>query len=167
MDDKIKCMKKLKVAFFSLTCDEGCSINFLELLNSKYKDWKDFIEFKAFRLLQSKEDISDIDVAFVEGAVSTDKEKRRLETIRNASKKLVAVGSCAISGSPSNARNFFDSETVEEIKPVLEKFGHIDKVLAVKDVVNVDEEVPGCPMLENKMVEIVEKYLKDFGVSNA
>jgi coenzyme F420-reducing hydrogenase gamma subunit len=160
-------MKKLKVAFFSLTCDEGCSINFLELLNKKYEDWKNFIEFKAFRLIQTKEDISDIDVAFVEGVVSAKREKELLEKVRKASKKLVAVGSCAISGSPSNARNFLEEEEAKEIAPILEKFDHLEKALPVKEFVEVDEEVPGCPMLEDDTVAVVEKYLKEFGVRHA
>jgi coenzyme F420-reducing hydrogenase gamma subunit len=154
-------MKKLKVAFFSLTCDEGCSINFLELLNKKYEEWKDFLEFKAFRLIQKKENLKDIDLAFVEGVVSSEKEKKLLKKIRKVSKKVVALGSCAISGSPSNMRNFFDKETLEEIRPILLKFGHLEKALSVKDVIKVDEEVHGCPMLEEEAIKVVEKYLKE------
>ncbi len=154
-------MKRLKVAFFSLTCDEGCSINFLELLNKKYEEWKDFLDFKAFRLIQKKEELKDIDLAFVEGVVSSRKEKEFLKKIRKVSKKVVALGSCAISGSPSNIRNFFDKETVEEIKPILSKFGHLQTALSVKDVIKVDEEIPGCPMLEEEAIKLVEKYLKE------
>jgi coenzyme F420-reducing hydrogenase gamma subunit len=154
-------MKKLKVAFFSLTCDEGCSVSFLELLNKKYEEWKGFLDFKAFRLIQEKEELKDIDLAFVEGAVSSEKEKNLLKKIRKVSKKVVALGSCAISGSPSNMRNFFDKETVEEIKPILSKFGHLEKALSVKDVIKVDEEVPGCPMIEEEAIKVVEKYLKE------
>jgi len=154
-------MKKLKVAFFSLTCDEGCSISFLELLNKKYEEWKDFLEFKAFRLIQEREDLEDIDLAFVEGVVSSEKEKDFLKKIRSTSKKVVALGSCAISGSPSNVRNFFGKDELEEIKPILSKFKHLEKVLSVKDVIEVDEEVPGCPMAEEETVKVVEKYLKE------
>ena len=61
--------KKLKIGIFSFTCDEGCSIVFIELLNDNFAKWKDIIEFKHFRALKSKNEITDIDVAFIEGAI--------------------------------------------------------------------------------------------------
>jgi coenzyme F420-reducing hydrogenase gamma subunit len=157
-------MKKLKVGLFSFTCDEGCSIVFLEILNKKFFEWKDVLEFKHCRILQSKSEIKDLDVAFIEGAISTYREVEKLNEIRNNTKKLVAIGSCAIAGAPSNIRNFLDKEKTEEIKPILEKFGHREKVSSVSELVTVDESVPGCPMEETKFVEIMEKYIKEFGV---
>lgn len=154
--------RKLRVGIFSFTCDEGCSINFLEILNKKFFEWKDLIEFKHFRLIQSKSEIKNLDIAFVEGAISTKEELKKIKNIRKNSKKLVLLGSCAISGSPSNLRNFFDEERKEEIKEIIKKFGHREKVLAVKEIVKADGEVPGCPIQEEKFVEVMEKLLKEF-----
>ncbi|MEM5790918.1 MAG: hypothetical protein QXP77_02640 [Candidatus Aenigmatarchaeota archaeon] len=154
--------KKLRVGIFSFTCDEGCSITFLEILNKKFFEWKDLIEFNHFRLIQSKSEVKNLDIAFVEGAISTKEELKKIKNIRKNSKKLVLLGSCAISGSPSNLRNFFDEERKEEIKEILKKFGHREKVLAVKEIVKADEEVPGCPIQEEKFVEVMEKLLKEF-----
>ncbi|MCS7106133.1 MAG: hypothetical protein NZ942_02365 [Candidatus Aenigmarchaeota archaeon] len=159
--------KKVNVGVFSFTCDEGCSITFLEILNKKFFEWKDFIEFKHFRLIQSKSEVKNLDIAFVEGAISTKEEIKKIKKIRKVSKKLILIGSCAISGSPSNLRNFFDKERKKEIQPILKKFGHEKKVLAVKDVVKADKEIPGCPIDENKFIEVMEKTLKEFGVKLA
>ncbi|MCD6371503.1 MAG: hypothetical protein J7L39_02185 [Candidatus Aenigmarchaeota archaeon] len=155
-------MRKIKIGFFSLTCDEGCTITFLEILNEKYQEWKDKIEIKHMRILQKKSEIQDLDVAFIEGAVSTQKELEKVKKIRENSKIVVAIGSCAINGSPSNLRNFFDKRRKEEIKKILEKFGYMDKVLSVKDIIKVDYEVPGCPMMENKFIEVMEKIIRRF-----
>lgn len=157
-------MRKIKTGIFSFTCDEGCSITFLEILNKKFFEWKDFLEFEHFRLLQKKSRIKGLDIAFIEGAVSTFKEAEKLKEIRKNAKKVVLMGNCAIDGSPSNARNFFDEERKNEIRPILEKFGHREKVSSVKDIIKPDYMVPGCPMDEGKFVEIMEKCLKDFGV---
>ncbi|MFH8132338.1 MAG: hypothetical protein QW321_01895 [Candidatus Aenigmatarchaeota archaeon] len=159
--------RKLRVGIFSFTCDEGCSITFLEILNQKFFEWKDLIEFKHFRLIQSKSEIKNLDIAFVEGAISTKEELEKIKVIRKNSKKLVLLGNCAISGSPSNLRNFFDKERKNEIKEIVKKFGQREKVLAIKEVVKADEEVPGCPMQEEKFLEVVENLLKNFGVKNA
>jgi NAD-reducing hydrogenase small subunit len=157
-------MKKIKIGLFSFTCDEGCSMIFLEILNKKFFEWKDFLEFKHARILQSKSSMKNLDVVFVEGAISNSKEAEELKKIRKMSKKLVAIGSCAISGAPSNVRNFFDEERKKEIKPIVEKFGHMPKVSSVSELVKVDDFIPGCPADENKFLEVFEKILKEFGV---
>jgi len=155
---------KLKVGLFSFTSDEGCSMIFLELMNNHFSDWEKSIDFKYFRLLKSKNELKNIDVAFVEGAISTFKEEAKLKKIRKNSKKLVAIGSCATNGSPSNQRNFFSDDTKNEIRFVLDNFGHRDKVSPLNEIVKVDDYVPGCPMEEEKFLEVLDKYLKEFKV---
>jgi coenzyme F420-reducing hydrogenase gamma subunit len=155
---------KLKVGLFCFTSDEGCSMIFLELMNDYFFEWEKIIDFKYFKLLKSKNELKDLDVAFVDGAISTFKEEKRLKEIRKKSKKLVAIGSCAVNGSPSNQRNFFSEDTKDEIKLVLDEFGHRDKVSSLNEIVTVDDYVPGCPMEEGKFLEVLNKYLKEFKV---
>jgi coenzyme F420-reducing hydrogenase gamma subunit len=157
-------MKKLNVGLFSFTSDEGCSMIFIELMNKYFFDWEKIIDFKYCKLLKTKNDFKNLDVAFVEGAISTFKEEKRLKEIRKNSKKLVAIGSCAVNGSPSNQRNFFSDDTLKEIRMILDNFGHRDKVSALNEIVTVDDNVPGCPMEEDKFLEILNKYLKEFKV---
>jgi NAD-reducing hydrogenase small subunit len=160
-------MPKLKVGWFSFTCCEDSTIVFLELMNDHYKEWQELIELKYFRTLKNKNDMSDLDVAFVEGAIANYKEEEMLKEIRKNCKKLVAIGSCACTGSPSNQRNFFDNETREEIQLILDRFGHRDKVSPLSEIVKVDDFVPGCPMSEELFLQKLQQYLKEFGVVNA
>jgi len=155
---------KLKVGLFSFTSDEGCSMIFLELMNNHFSEWEKLLEFKYFKLLKSKNELKGLDVAFVEGAISTFKEEEKLKEIRKNSKRLIAIGSCAVNGSPSNQRNFFSVDTKNEIKMVLDNFGHRDKVSPLNEIVKVDENVLGCPMNEEKFLEVLNKYLKEFKV---
>jgi sulfhydrogenase subunit delta len=155
---------KLKVGLFSFTSDEGCSMIFLELMNNHFSEWEKMIDFRYFKLLKEKNELSDLDVAFVEGAISTFKEEEKLKEIRKASKNLVAIGSCAVNGSPSNQRNFFSDDTKNEIRFVLDNFGHRDKVSPLNEIVKVEDNVPGCPMDEDKFLEVLNKYLKEFKV---
>ena len=138
---------------------------FIELMNNHFFDWEKLIDFKYCKLLKEKNELKDLDVAFVEGAISTFKEEKRLKEIRKKSKRLVAIGSCAVNGSPSNQRNFFSEDTKKEIEMVLDNFGHRDKVSALNEIVTVDDNVPGCPMEEDKFLEVLNKYLKEFKVS--
>lgn len=160
-------MPKLKVGWFSFTCSEDSTIVFIEIMNRKYFEWKNLVDFRYFRTLKSGGEIKDLDAAFVEGAISGDEEEEMLKEIRKHCRKLVAVGNCACIGVPSNQRNFFDKNRMDEIKPIIEKFGLKDKVRSVPEVVEVDEKVPGCPMDEEKFLAVFERLLKEFGVSNA
>lgn len=151
---------KIKVGWFSFSCCEDSTIIFTELLNQYYQDWLAKIEFVHARIFKKeKEEIQPMDIAFVEGAISSDEQEEKLKKIREKAKILVAIGSCAVLGSSSNQRNFFNQRQMEEIKPILEKFNYKEKVLKLSDVVKVDEVVPGCPMEEKVFLQVLEKYL--------
>jgi coenzyme F420-reducing hydrogenase gamma subunit len=157
---------KLKVGWFSFTCCEDSTIVFLELMNERYFKWKSLIDFKYFRTLKRNNDMRDLDVAFVEGAISNYKEENSLKEIRKNCKKLIAIGSCACSGSPANQRNFFDSKTKEEIKFILERFDHRDQVSKLSEIVKVDDYVNGCPMDETTFLNKLDQFLKEFEIVN-
>lgn len=154
-------MDKKKIGWFSFTCCEDSTIIFTELLNTHYKEWLKKIEFVHARILRRDNypEIQEMDVAFIEGAISSDTQEKKLKRIREKTKILVAIGSCATTGSPSNQRNFFSAENNAEIKSILETFKYKEKVLKVSDVVTVDDVVPGCPMNESIFLTIFNKYI--------
>lgn len=156
--------KKLKVGWFSFSCCEDSTIIFTELLNDRWEDWIKILEFRHARVLQSNNTLSDIDVAFVEGAIANKHDREKLLEIRKNSKRLVAIGSCACTGIPSCQRNNFDEDTKKSIQYLLDRYGYEQKVLPLKEIVKVDDEVPGCPMAEQTFLKVLDKYLKEFGI---
>ncbi len=152
----------IKVGWFSFTCCEGCGIIFLEILNEKLLEWKKKIEFKSFRMLSKENFEGPFDISIVEGAISSRKDIEKLKKIRANSNKLIIVGSCAITGYPAGLRNKFDEKRKKEIKPILREFGHLDRVLKIEDIVNVDGKVSGCPMQTEAFIELFERSLKEF-----
>lgn len=159
-----KSKKKLVIGWFTFTCSEDSSIMLLELMNDKFFEWKEQLEFKHCKVLKTKNEWGDMDVAFIEGAISSDKEARMAAKIRLLAKKVVAIGSCAVTGMPSAQRNQFGPGLRKEIAPFIEKYGIWEKVRSLKEVIPVDDDVPGCPMTEKGFAIILEKYLKEFGV---
>jgi coenzyme F420-reducing hydrogenase gamma subunit len=95
----------------------------------------------------------------VEGAITTERDLREIKKVREMSKILIGMGNCTITGMPTCQRNNFNEEQTEAIKEDLEKFDFLEKCLPVKEVVHMDDEVPGCPMDEKKFIEVLEKYL--------
>lgn len=157
-------MKKLRVGWFTFTCCEDSTIIFTELLNSHWQEWRDKLEFVHAKVLQTKNSWEEMDVAFVEGAISSHAQEEKLKKIRSLSKKLVAIGACACIGMPSSQRNAFDETTKAEIAPFLLQFHMNDRVKTVEEIVQVDDKVHGCPMNETTFLEVVNKYLKEFQI---
>ncbi|MFC1656135.1 hypothetical protein ACFL3C_04665 [Patescibacteria group bacterium] len=156
--------KKLKIGWFSFTCCEDSTIMFTEMLNDHFFAWSKIIEFRHANILKSKNEMSDIDVAFVEGAIASDRDKEKLLKIRDVSKYIVAIGSCAVTGLPTGHRNNFSEEMKEEISPYLKQFHQSARVYALHELIQVDDKVAGCPMIEAQFVVAIDKYLKMFKV---
>ena len=152
-------VKKLKVGFFSFTCCEGCLISFIEILNTKFFEWKDKIDIQYFKALKKVKPIGAMDIAFVEGAISTPEELEKLKLIRKKAKKLVAIGSGAINGWPSNQRNNFNKEKKKEIAEAIKKFNQMEKITPVKELIKIDDEIPRCPVDQNLFTKKMEGYL--------
>ncbi|MEW6749049.1 MAG: hypothetical protein AB1295_05060 [Candidatus Micrarchaeota archaeon] len=157
-------MKKLRVGWFTFTCCEDNAIVFVEMLNRYYFKWIEQLDFRYCKMLKSKNVLDELDVAFVEGAISNDHEKERLLDVRKRSRYVVAVGSCACTGYPSAQRNDFLPKQKESIRPFLKRWKLYEKVLKVDQVVNVDDYVSGCPMFEQIFLEVLDKYLRLFDI---
>lgn len=155
---------KLKIGWFSFSCCEDSTIVFTEMLNDYFEEWSKVIDFQYVRVLRGKNKLAGLDVAFVEGAIASEKDAKQLKEIRKNCKKLVAIGSCAINAMPSAQRNVFDKETKKEIEFLIKRFHQSGKVSKLDEIVRVDEKVPGCPMSEQGFLNVLNKMLKEFGV---
>jgi coenzyme F420-reducing hydrogenase gamma subunit len=155
--------KKLVVGWFSFSCSEDSTILFTELLNEHLDEWKKVIEFRHLKTLKSNNSIEGLDVAFVEGAIASPTQEKELKKIRENCKSLVAIGSCACTGTPSNCRNKLVPEEVNyKISWYLSNFDYSKEVKKLADIVKVDDEVNGCPMNAEVFLKIMDKYLKKY-----
>lgn len=102
----------------------------------------------------------EFDIAIIEGAVASESQAEKLKEIRKRSKKLIAVGACAVQGMPAGQRNNFSEEQKKRIQFLLDRFAALPKVLKVSDVVKVDAEVPGCPMDQNIFLKVINEIIK-------
>jgi sulfhydrogenase subunit delta len=156
---------KLVVGWFSFTCSEDSTILLTEMLNDHFAEWKQLVEFRFFKALKTKNRIEDLDVAFVEGAISSAKQAINLKNIRTNAKYLVAVGACACNGQPSSGRNYLVPQNINyKISYYLKNFDYSQNVQKIADFVTVDDQVNGCPMDPKKFLEVFNKYLKLFKI---
>lgn len=151
--------KQYKIGIFSFTGCEGCMMNFLEIMNNKWYFWSKYIEISYCRQIKKQNNDTNLDISIIEGALSTEHEVNRIKDIRKNSQTIIVIGSCAINGNPSNHRNNFDTETQKQIKPFLQKWHHLEKVIPIKSVIDIEFEINGCPMDEKKFIEVFENII--------
>jgi len=156
--------KKLRIGWFTFTCCEDSTIVFTELMNDHFEEWRQVLDIRHARVLQSKNVMDQMDVAFVEGAIESDKDAEKLKEIRGLATTLVAIGACAVTGMPTAQRNNFSPETTEKIKFLLERFQFSNKVRRLDEIVKVDAIVPGCPMIEAAFMKVLAGALETYGI---
>lgn len=153
------------MGWFSFTCSEDSTILFTELLNYHFEEWRNLVEFRHLKALKTKNSLKDLDVAFIEGAISSEKQAVDATKIRENSKYVVAVGACACTGMPSSSRNSFVPEEVSfKVKWYLDHFDYSSKVKKLEDIIKVDDKVEGCPMDAPSFLAALTKYLKLFNI---
>ena len=156
--------QKLRVGWLTMTCCEDSTILMTEAMNEHWEEWRELVDFRHARVLQTDNTLDEMDVAFVEGAISSERQAEKLRAIREKTKRLVAVGACAVIGMPSSQRNFFDESTKKAVQFLVDRYGQTEKVRTLKDIVPVDANLPGCPMNEQKFLEVLNGYLKEFKI---
>jgi NAD-reducing hydrogenase small subunit len=148
-------MKKARVATMWLDGCSGCHMSVLDI--------DEAILIVAQRadivygpLVDAQEFPHDVDVAIVEGAVSSQDDLEKIKRVRERSCILVALGDCAVTSNVPSMRNRLPVKTILErlyIEGADEQKGIptdgvpalLKHAVPLQDVVKVDLHVPGCP----------------------
>ena len=158
--------KKLVVGWFSFTCCEDSTILLTELLNDHLDEWKKVLEFRHAKALKTNNSLAGLDVAFIEGAISSASQAKEARQIRENAKYVVAIGACACTGQPSTSRNqFVDEQINERIQWYLSHFDYGKEVRRLNEVIQVDDMVRGCPMKVPSFLQTLKKYLELFNIT--
>lgn len=154
-DSKIK----PKIGIYALTSCYGCQLSIAMI--SKLLEVADIINFKSFYMLSSNSSMHEkVDIAFVEGSVSTKRDLEELKEIRENATILVAMGACAINGG---VQSWTDKEkdysdlysTVYGSKKI--KFKGV-KATPIEKHVKVDYKLPGCPPEEEEIIYFIATF---------
>jgi coenzyme F420-reducing hydrogenase gamma subunit len=148
--------KRPRIAVFDFTGCEGCE---LQLANREETaaDFLRAIEVVSFREISSAHS-DDYEIALIDGSITRGDEVERLKAIRERAKVLVAMGSCACFGGVTQLKNAFDlGEANREV------YGDLPKetlpTRAIKEIVPVDLEIPGCPVSKEEVERIVQHLI--------
>lgn len=147
---------KPRVGMFAFTCCEGCGLAVIECEN-ELLDVLNLINLVEWREgLSEKADPPELDIALVEGSISTHADERKLKEIRERAKVLVALGACAHTGGLNALKNRYG---MNEVKRMVygEAGDQFDTIPArpLSAVVPVDFFLPGCPIDRGEFLSMV------------
>lgn len=151
--------RKPKIAVWKFASCDGCQLSLLDcedelLAVAGAVDIANFPE--ASRAVVS----GPYDISLVEGSITTPHDEERIHTIRRASKTLITIGACAMSGGIQALRNFKNvEEFISQVYARPEYIETLNKSTPITDHVFVDFQLRGCPINKYQLVEVLSAYL--------
>ena len=163
-------MSKLRLATVWLDGCSGCHMSFLDM-DERLLLIAEKAELVYSPLVDAKEFPDNVDITLVEGAVSSEEDLHKIQTVRQKTRTLVSLGDCAVTANVPGMRNPFGAKAVyaraynenvarnpmvpnEVVSPLLRQ------ARPVHELVPVDVFVPGCPPSADTIFYCVTELLE-------
>ncbi len=156
---------KPKLAVHKFASCDGCQLAFLNL-GEDLLALAQLVDIVHFAEAGPVDLDAPVDIAFIEGSVSTPEHLERLRRIRANNKFLITIGACATAGGVQALRNLANGrEWFAGVYAKPEYIASLDTSTSIASHVKVDLELWGCPVNGRQVFAAVRALL--FGVSPA
>jgi len=150
---------KLRVAVHKFSSCDGCQLAFLNL-GETLLELAGLVEFAHFAEAGPVEPDVAVDVAFVEGSISTPEEAERIRRVRANARFLITIGACATAGGIQALRNLHTAqEWVAGVYASPEYVSALEHVTPIAAQVRVDLELWGCPVSGHQVLAALRALL--------
>ena len=148
-----------KLAVWKFASCDGCQLTLLdcedELLGIAEK-----VQISYFLEASSAPGPGPYDLSLVEGSVTTQQDRERIQHIREVSDALVTIGACATAGGVQALRNYAD---VADFRAAVYASPDYIQTLATSTPISanvpVDFELRGCPIDRGQLIEVLTAFL--------
>jgi NAD-reducing hydrogenase small subunit len=161
---------KRRMATVWLDGCSGCHMSFLDM-DERLLTVAGLADLVYSPLVDAKEFPEGVDIALVEGAVSTEGDLHKIMIVRERTKILVSLGDCAVTANVPGMRNPFGVKAVcdrayrenvtfdpgipDQVVPAL-----LPNSRPIHEFVKVDIFVPGCPPSADTIFYVVTELLE-------
>lgn len=151
---------KPRIAVHKFSSCDGCQLAFLNAGEAllQLAELVDIVHFAEAGPVQPD---ARVDIAFVEGSISTPEERERIATVRANSRFLVTLGACATSGGLQALRSFADVDDWSAAVYAQPTYIHsLAEASPIADHVKVDLALWGCPVNGQQVLAAVASLLQ-------
>jgi coenzyme F420-reducing hydrogenase gamma subunit len=146
------------------SCD-GCQLALLDL-GETLLSLPELVDIVHFAEAGPVAEEQPVDVALVEGSISTARDQERIQRIRASSRFLITIGACATAGGLQALRNLADADAwARAVYAQPEYLDSLDTATGIAQHVKVDLELWGCPVNSRQVLAALRDLL--FGVRPA
>jgi NAD-reducing hydrogenase small subunit len=160
---------RVRVATTWLDGCSGCHMSLLDI-DERILAVASLIQLVYSPIVDTKEFPDGVDVALIEGAVSSDEDEHKVRLVRERSRMVVSFGDCAVTANVPAMRNQFKVEDVlkcayggngEPSDPPTEGLPKLlRKARPVHEFVSVDLFLPGCPPSSEAIFFVLSELLE-------
>lgn len=166
-------MSKKRLATVWLGGCSGCHMSLLDI-DERILDVAKLADIVKSPIVDGKE-FPQVDIALVEGSVTSDEHFHEIKHIRANSKIVISFGDCAGTSNITGMRNYFKKDDVFKCSyvdaisndgkgQVPNHFALLrlhEKVVPLQEVVKVDYYIPGCPPSADTIFYVLFELLND------
>jgi NAD-reducing hydrogenase small subunit len=163
-------MEKLRIGTCWLDGCSGCHMSLLDI-DEAIVAVLNKADIVFGPLVDAQEYPEGVDVAVVEGAVSSQDDLKLAQTVRARSKIVVALGDCAVTSNVPSMRNgipvrkllervYVEGATATPGVPTDGVPALLKQAEPLRSAVKVDVHVPGCPPKPNAILLVLSELLE-------
>ena len=150
---------KPKLAVWKFASCDGCQLTLLDC-EDELLQVTELMDLAFFMEATRAAVKGPYDLSLVDGSITTPREGEQIKRVRRASRFLVAIGTCAVSGGIQALRNFGDvHEFAAAVYPRPDRLEVLKDSTPLSAHVPVDFELNGCPISPVQLIEVLSAYL--------
>jgi sulfhydrogenase subunit delta len=151
--------RRPRLAVWKFSSCDGCQLSLLNC-EDELLELAGQVDIGYFLEASSAPVKGPYDLSLVEGSIATDRDLKRIQRVRRASRWLVTIGACATAGGIQALRNFSNlKELAGAVYPRPEVLDSLETSTPISDHVPVDFELHGCPIDRRQLLEVIGAFL--------
>jgi coenzyme F420-reducing hydrogenase gamma subunit len=149
-----------KLAVYKFASCDGCQLSILDV-EDLLLDIASVVHIANFPEASREVIEGPYDLTLVEGSITSAHDAERIHEIRRESKFLVTIGACATAGGIQALKNWKDTDLfARTVYAHPEYLDTLETSTPVKNHVEVNFELRGCPVDKMALVEVVAAFVQ-------